>query len=799
MTQHDDYNRRAMLRRQRDAARSAHMQQLHDDATARNQPRRSDTIPAKWYPDMGPKVAGLALHGMIYAGKNASLGQLCRPDVPVVSLIDPTKGVRLPKPGERVPMLQHDATYAGMSSTQRGKFLQFLASDMTSADTDDIGYAFLYLYGLERRLVIDVDAGNVTAAERRRVCLEVLRLDREFRGISESFHEYAMALILYDGSIVRNLLSRHDDDTDALVNMKPMLRGNVAACGRRQHVARLLAYEYMLLSRMVSCGVTIPLVNVAAYAVLSMLYGMRDPNEAPSALAGTNVWDLVRLAGRRMRRAGITSQQAIERNMRVAMPRRRTMGVRYVAACSRIESRVPAFGTRESRFGDGWMRGFPLADMSRIAVESYESVARLMACTSAKALRADVIDGIDSDAILCVSKPEAMGEFAMGNARDGILVVPPDTMRAATREVFHDGLPKTMSQTMQSAYAKVLTTYGYCPISDAVNAGIGVSPKPKPSLDDDVIAFRVPVAYDQNDGVQRAVMPPDGMLPDCARILDAAWCYGWFASRCGGTVSRDEMPYRALGIVPSDTTETMHTMMAAYAYAVAGGRKAASTKSYRPTREMQALGAGTMQAVMFAYAHRKFGALIPQAAMAAMEDAYSRMGLDKSLVLYDYQAFDDTRFGARRGDGGIELDASLLSHMMSDTSEIQDIISESLGDDDVRTDRAAEGTHGDTAGGGMAPVADGSAGDAGIAAGATQADDGGGRAATVAQAIIDAFGGDDEMQVGALLQAVVAAAGGDGMTNAQAMGLVAEANEWYESRHDEALVDIDGPLALLEI
>ena len=96
-------------------------------------------------------------------------------------------------------------------------------------------------------------------------------------------------------------------------------------------------------------------------------------------------------------------------------------------------------------------------------------------------------------------------------------------------------------------------------------------------------------------------------------------------------------------------------------------------------------------------------------------------------------------------------------------------------------------------------MADGSAGGAGIAAGATQADDGGGRAATVAQAIIDAFGGDDEMQVGALLQAVVAAAGGDGMTNAQAMGLVAEANEWYESRHDEALVDIDGPLALLEI
>ena len=49
----------------------------------------------------------------------------------------------------------------------------------------------------------------------------------------------------------------------------------------------------------------------SAWTSLSMLYGMRDPNEAPSALAGTNVWDLVRLAGRRMRRAGITSQQEL--------------------------------------------------------------------------------------------------------------------------------------------------------------------------------------------------------------------------------------------------------------------------------------------------------------------------------------------------------------------------------------------------------------------------------------------------------------------------------------------------------
>lgn len=800
------YEDRAMMRKQRAVMRAAHMDRLRDDAAARSKPRASDKIPAKWYPANGPRVAGLALHGMIYAGANVNAGMLERPHVPVVSLVSPTLGVHIPAPGEHVPILQHDVTYASMSNAQRGKFLQFLASDMTSADTDDIGYVFLYLYGLERRLVVDVDAGGVSVEERRRICDEILRLDREFRGLSESFHEYAAALILYDGSIVGDLFARHDKDTDAIIDMKPMLRGNVTACCRSQHIARLLAYDYMLLSRMVNCHVTIPLVNVAAYAVLSMLYGMRNPNDAQEVLAGSSVLDLVVLASRRMKRARILSAQAIERNMGIRMPRAHVRNIRYMTACSRLANQIAFFGTPDARFGDGWMHGFPLADMSSIAVDSYESVRCLKACQSMKTLKADAIDAISNDAILCITKPQVIKEYAMSHASDGLLVIPAGVMGGAISEAFPNNMPKSMTAARQDAYVKLLTTYGYCPIVDAVSDAIGVTKKPKQTIDDDVIAFRIQVAYDENTGVQRAIMPGRGTLVGGAAAIDAAWCYGWFVTRCGGKVAMDDMPFSAMGIRSADATTAAHTAIVAYAYAMMGARKAEATRSYRPTKEMQEIGAGVMQVMMFTYVRRKHGAVIPQQAMDAMEDAYSRLQLDKSLVLYDYQAFDDARdASASYGTGsGVLFDSGILSHMMSDTNEIQDILSESLSDGDALpaddSIQRADGQHAD----GDDGVTDGDqpqgeATDAHETDAGTEPSDADDSMRHIADAIIKAFDGRDEMQVSVLQQAVIAASGDAGMTNARAMGMIAEANEWYESEHDETLVDIDGPLALLEV
>ena len=147
----------------------------------------------------------------------------------------------------------------------------------------------------------------------------------------------------------------------------------------------------------------------------------------------------------------------------------------------------------------------------------------------------------------------------------------------------------------------------------------------------------------------------------------------------------------------------------------------------------------------------------------------------------------------------MSFDASLLTHMMSDTNEIQDILSESLreGDAFVMGDGTSDAEKGD------ARQADAPMGDANASVGhdtaQTQGDDDGNDMHTIAEAIIGAFDGRDEMQVGALQQAVIAASGDAGMTSAKAMGVIAAANEWYEATHDETLVDIDGPLALLEI
>jgi len=78
--------------------------------------------------------------------------------------------------------------YSRLSPEQRANYLAWLASER-NGDLDDIGYAFLYLYGLERRILLDDrDINPVT--------LEIVRLLNRYT-FSGSFTGYLSRLLAY--------------------------------------------------------------------------------------------------------------------------------------------------------------------------------------------------------------------------------------------------------------------------------------------------------------------------------------------------------------------------------------------------------------------------------------------------------------------------------------------------------------------------------------------------------------------------------------------------------------------------
>lgn len=133
-------------------------------------------------------VAGAVISGgMIYVGTSlATASGTVDP-----CLIDPDKTVAV-----NGSFLQRDMgywpSYSNISATARCAYLNWLASGRGDPAAD-VGYVFLYFYGLERRLI--TDAAVVTSEERRLIGDELRRLLGIYGGSSSSFRRYAGDLL----------------------------------------------------------------------------------------------------------------------------------------------------------------------------------------------------------------------------------------------------------------------------------------------------------------------------------------------------------------------------------------------------------------------------------------------------------------------------------------------------------------------------------------------------------------------------------------------------------------------------
>ncbi|MCP4004302.1 MAG: hypothetical protein GY725_08915 [bacterium] len=136
-------------------------------------------------------AATLIADGMVYVG----------PDLPPIggwqdhepALIDPTLNVSRGRIDQASENLGYWPSYGRISPESRAAYLEWLAGGRCDPDAD-IGYVFLFFYGLERRLLFDLRHLPERRSEAPSLIAEVARL-RSLYGANGSFASYSSSLL----------------------------------------------------------------------------------------------------------------------------------------------------------------------------------------------------------------------------------------------------------------------------------------------------------------------------------------------------------------------------------------------------------------------------------------------------------------------------------------------------------------------------------------------------------------------------------------------------------------------------
>jgi len=147
--------------------------------------------PAKWVsPGISVDVGGLTIPGgMVYIG--TVLKTPYAEDDPC--LIDPSKTIAA-RGDFTERQTNYWPSYSQISSTARRAYLNWLADGKKHPEAD-IGYVFLYFYGLERRVILDAPKDAVAQADLPAIGRELERLLGIYGGKSGSFRNYASELL----------------------------------------------------------------------------------------------------------------------------------------------------------------------------------------------------------------------------------------------------------------------------------------------------------------------------------------------------------------------------------------------------------------------------------------------------------------------------------------------------------------------------------------------------------------------------------------------------------------------------
>jgi uncharacterized tellurite resistance protein B-like protein len=141
-------------------------------------------------PGQSVKISGIDIGDMIYVGEgleSVAGGQ------PEPALIDPKLQISGQKGDYRVRHLSYWPSYWGASPEARAAYLRWLGSGRADPEAD-IGYVFLYFYGIERRTLHEAKIDTKARAEIPYLIKEVERLLRIYQD-SGSFQSYGGSLV----------------------------------------------------------------------------------------------------------------------------------------------------------------------------------------------------------------------------------------------------------------------------------------------------------------------------------------------------------------------------------------------------------------------------------------------------------------------------------------------------------------------------------------------------------------------------------------------------------------------------
>lgn len=148
-------------------------------------------------------VAGTSIHGgMVYFGTPGHSSESFHHEP---ALIDPTLPVDFNAPDRDGAHMGYWPSYSSIHRGSRAAYLNWLASGRSSPSTN-IGYVFLFFYGLERRLFVD-DIIRKSEHERTIILAEIQRLrsiytNRSFQGYSGRLLDFVNALSRVDADVV---------------------------------------------------------------------------------------------------------------------------------------------------------------------------------------------------------------------------------------------------------------------------------------------------------------------------------------------------------------------------------------------------------------------------------------------------------------------------------------------------------------------------------------------------------------------------------------------------------------------
>jgi uncharacterized tellurite resistance protein B-like protein len=158
-------------------------------------PRSADVDPNEYWRGLGTetRVGMFTLNGgLLYVGRGLSAvarGML------EPALIDPTLPIQPDAADCRTRMLGYWSSYSYATPAARASYLQWLGSGRSDPHAD-VGYVFLYFYGLERRALFDAEKYESARLEIPGIVHEVQRL-REIYASNNSFDRYSSEFLEY--------------------------------------------------------------------------------------------------------------------------------------------------------------------------------------------------------------------------------------------------------------------------------------------------------------------------------------------------------------------------------------------------------------------------------------------------------------------------------------------------------------------------------------------------------------------------------------------------------------------------